>query len=77
MVVSAPVTKYRVLVIEEEALLRLILEDILCEFDYEVIVSGGTFEEAMQSARDAQCDVAILHMRIQGMLTFPVAAILA
>ena len=77
MVVSAHATKYRVLVIEEETLLRMILEEMVQELGYEVITGGGTFEAAMQSARVAQFDVAILDMRIHGMLTFPVADILA
>jgi CheY-like chemotaxis protein len=64
------------LVIEEEALLRMLLEEMVHDLGHEVVAGGGTFEEAMQLARDAQIDVAILDMRSHGVLTFPVADVL-
>jgi CheY-like chemotaxis protein len=76
MLVSACVTKYRVLVIEEEALLRVVLEDMICDFGHEVIAGGGTLQEAMELASASAFDVAIIDMRIQGILTFPLADIL-
>jgi CheY-like chemotaxis protein len=76
MVVGELASKYRVLVIEEEALLRLLLEDMIYELGHEVVACGGTLQEAMQLTGDAEFDVAVLDMRIDGILTFPVADIL-
>src|SRR5262245_17294858 len=76
MAVSTPSAKYRVLVIEEEPILRLLLEDMMLDFGHEVIAGGGTLQEAVQLAGDAQFNAAILDMRIDGILTFPVADIL-
>lgn len=66
----------RVLVIEEEPMIRIDLEAILLSLGYEIAAQGQTIKEAMALARDGEFDVAILDVRVQGHYIFPVADIL-
>ena len=67
----------RVLVVEDEALIASLIEDILHDIDCEVIGPVGKLDAAMQLAREAELDAAILDVTIRGGQVFPVAEILA
>ena len=67
----------RVLVVEDEYLIRMLLEDMLADLGYEVAAAVGTIAEASDVAANAQFDVAILDVNVDGKEIYPVADILA
>jgi CheY-like chemotaxis protein len=67
----------RVLVVEDEYLIRMLLEDMLNDLGYEIGAAVGTIPEASEAAVNMQLDVAILDVNIDGKEIYPVADILA
>ena len=67
----------RVLVVEDEYLIRMLLEDMLADLGYEIAAAVGTIAEASELAANAQFDVAILDVNVDGKEIYPVADILA
>jgi two-component SAPR family response regulator len=66
----------RVLVVEDEAMIALLVEDMVLEFGSEVVGPAAKFDEAMKLAREAEIDAAILDVNLGGQVIFPVAAAL-
>src|SRR5215468_2442996 len=50
----------RILVVEDELMIRMLLEDMLGELGYTVTAEAGRLDEALQAAKTADFDVAIL-----------------
>lgn len=67
----------RVLVVEDEALVAMALEDFLAELGCNVVATAARLEEALQAARTAAVDVAVLDINLAGRLSYPVAEILS
>lgn len=67
----------RVLVVEDELLIGMLLEDMLNDLGYEVVATVGRLEEALQMAREVAVDVAILDVNLNGQEVYPVADVLA
>jgi CheY-like chemotaxis protein len=67
----------RVFVVEDEIMIRMLLEDMLDELGYSVASSAGRIEEAIAFARDGDFDLAILDVNLNGNLVYPVAEVLA
>ena len=67
----------RVLVVEDEYLIRMLLEDMLADLGYGVAAAVGTVAEASEVAASAEFSVAILDVNLDGQEIFPVADILA
>jgi len=67
----------RVLVVEDEYLIRMLLEDMLDELGYEVAAAVGTISEAGQIAANGDFNAAILDVNLDGQEIYPVADILA
>lgn len=70
-------TTPRVLVVEDEYLIRMLLEDMLADLGYDVAAAVGTIAEASQVSAGGQFDVAILDVNVDGKEIYPVADILA
>ena len=70
-------TKKRILVIEDESLIVMMLDDILDELDYEMATDIGTLSGALEILnRDdacAQFDAAILDVNLNGEKAWPAA----
>lgn len=66
----------RVLIVEDEYLIRLLLEDMLADLGYEVGAVAANLAEGLQQAKDAAIDLAILDVNIDGQQVFPVAELL-
>ena len=66
----------RLLVVEDEYLIRMLLEDMLADLGYEV-AAVGTLAEASAFATDGDFQAAILDVNIEDKVIFPVADILA
>ena len=67
----------RVLVVEDEYLIRMLLEDMLVDLGYEIAAAVGTIAEASEFAAKGEFNVAILDVNLDGQQIFPVADILA
>ncbi|MDO9223884.1 MAG: response regulator [Caulobacter sp.] len=63
----------RVLVVEDEMLVSMLLEDMLADFGCSVVGPAPTIAEAMPLATSAEIDVAVLDMNLGGAPIFPVA----
>ena len=66
----------RVLIVEDEYLIRLLLEDMLEELGFEVAGVASSVSEGKTQAGTAQIDLAILDVNIDGEQVFPVAEVL-
>ena len=67
----------RVLVVEDEYLIRMLLEDMLADLGYDVAAAVGTVAEASDLATNGDFHAAILDVNVDGQEIFPVADILA
>ena len=70
-------TQKRVLVVEDEYLIRMLLEDMLADLGYGVAAAVGTVAEASAFATSGDFNAAILDVNLDGQEIFPVADILA
>jgi CheY-like chemotaxis protein len=68
--------RFRLLVVEDELMIRMLLEDMLMDIGHDVVASAGRLDEAVRFAREADFDVAILDLNLAGQSVAPVAAIL-
>src|SRR5262245_65632453 len=67
----------RLLVVEDEYLIRMLLEDMLDDLGYGIAAAVGTLSEAQQIATDGDFSAAILDVNLDGREIYPVADILA
>jgi len=67
----------RVFVVEDEYLIRMLLEDMLADLGFEIAAATGTIAEATDLASNGQFDIAILDVNVDGKEIYPVADILA
>jgi len=70
-------TRGRVFLVEDEVMIRMLLEDMLADLGYGVAASAGGLEEAIALARSTDFDVAILDVNLNGSSVYPVADVLA
>src|SRR3954453_7016988 len=66
----------RVLVVEDEALIAMLVEDMLHDGGGEMVGSAGNLTDAVDLARTAQADVALLDLDLKGTLAYPAADVL-
>lgn len=67
----------RVLIVEDELLIGMLLEDMLVDLGYEVAGSAARIDEALKFAKEAEFDAAILDVNLNGQAAYPVAEVLA
>ncbi len=67
----------RVLLVEDEALVAMMIQDTLTEFGFQVIGPVGTASEALSAARDSQFDAAVLDINLGDGMVYSVAEILS
>ena len=67
----------RILVVEDEILIGMLLEDMLGDLGYQVAAMASRIEEALTLAREVDADAAILDVNLNGQEVYPVAEILA
>ena len=65
----------RVLLVEDEGLVALLLEEMLSELGYEIAAHAQCLEEALQLAAEADYGLAILDVNLNGEASFPAAEI--
>ena len=70
-------TTRRVLVVEDEYLIRMLLEDMLADLGYDVAAAVGSIAEASAFAASGDFNAAILDVNLDGQQVYPVAEIIA
>jgi CheY-like chemotaxis protein len=63
----------RILVVEDELMIRMLLEDMLGELGYTIAAEAARIDEALQAAKTADFDLAILDVNLNGEPISPVA----
>jgi CheY-like chemotaxis protein len=66
----------RVLVVEDEPMIRLLLDDMLSDLGYIMAAEAGRLDEALEVARQGEFDVAILDVNLNGQPIAPVVEVL-
>lgn len=66
----------RVLVVEDEALVSMLVEAYLDELGCEVVGVAPRLEDALEKARTLALDAAVLDVNLAGRLSYPVAELL-
>jgi len=67
----------RVLVVEDEALVAMMIQECLAEFGYQVVGPISTTTEAAAKARDGQFEAAVLDINLGDGAVYPIADMLA
>ena len=66
----------KVLVVDDEALIAMLIEDMLADLGCDVVGPAYRLNEALELAKTSEIDCAILDLNLEGKPTFPVAAVL-
>jgi DNA-binding response OmpR family regulator len=67
----------RILVVEDETILAMMIEDALVDEGYTVVGPFARLDDALQAAEREALDAALLDINIVGGMVFPVAEMLA
>jgi CheY-like chemotaxis protein len=73
---ASPQTGRRILVVEDEFLIRMLLEDMLTDLGYELAGVAGRVDEAAELAKTKDFDLAVLDVNLEGHDVYPVAEII-
>jgi CheY-like chemotaxis protein len=68
--------KCRVLLVEDEAMIAMLMEDMLDELECEVVATVGQLDQAIAAAGAGAFDVAFLDVNLCGVPVYPVAEVL-
>ena len=74
---GGPPRRRNILVVEDELMIRVLLEDMLTDLGYRIVAAVARIEDAIKAATDVDIDVAILDVNLNGHSVSPVADILA
>jgi CheY-like chemotaxis protein len=66
----------RVLVVEDESIVAMMLEDYLDELGCIVAASAARLNQALELARSLDIDIAVLDLNLAGEMSYPVAEVL-
>jgi CheY-like chemotaxis protein len=70
------VTRDRVLLVEDEAMIAMLMEDMLGELGCDVVATIGQFDQAMVAADKEAFDLAFLDVNLRGIPVYPVAEVI-
>jgi DNA-binding response OmpR family regulator len=68
--------KHRILVVEDEAMISMLLEDMVLEFGGELVGPVARFDDALALAHQAEFGVAVLDLNLNGTLSYPIAEVI-
>lgn len=66
----------RILVVEDEMTIALLIEDMLVDLGHEVAGLAMRLPQALEAARGQELDLAILDVNLDGRASYPVAEVL-
>lgn len=67
---------WRVLLVEDEAMIAMLMEDMLTDLGCEVVATAGQIDQALTVADSGAFDIAFLDVNLRGAPVYPVAAVL-
>ena len=70
---AQPGKQAKLLVVEDDALIRMLLADMLGEIGYTVAAEAASIDEALEATRKTEFDLAILDADLNGRSVSPVA----
>jgi CheY-like chemotaxis protein len=70
---AQPAKQAKLLVVEDDVLIRMLLADMLGEIGYTVAAEAGSVDEALEATRKADFDLAILDADLEGRSVSPIA----
>ncbi|MFI4964312.1 MAG: response regulator [Caulobacterales bacterium] len=73
---TAKLAGLRVLVVEDEMMVSMLIEDMLTDLGCTVVGPASRLDEAIELARAGQVDCAVLDVNLAGQPIFPLADIL-
>ena len=73
---AAKLEGLKVLVVEDEMMVSMLIEDMLSDLGCEVIGPASRLDEAITLANEAELDVAVLDVNLGGQPIFPLADLL-
>jgi CheY-like chemotaxis protein len=65
--------KLKVLIIEDESIVAMMVEDFIVDLGHEVVGTAGRLEHAQKLAGELPIDFAIVDVNLNGQHTYPVA----
>ena len=74
---AVPASSPDVLLVEDEALVAMMIQETLIEFGFQVLGPVSTASEALAAARERHIDAAVLDINLGDGLVYTVAEILA
>ena len=63
----------KLLVVEDDAMIRMVLADMRCELGYTVTAEAASIDEALEATRKTHFDLAILDADLKGRSVSPIA----
>jgi DNA-binding NtrC family response regulator len=70
---EAQPARAKLLVVEDDEMIRMLLADMLCEIGYTVAAEAASVDEAMEATSKTEFDLAILDADLKGRSVSPVA----
>ena len=67
----------RVLIVEDEMVVAMLVEEFVEELGHEVVAVASHFEAALDMARTGEFDLAVLDLNLGGVQSFPIADVLS
>jgi CheY-like chemotaxis protein len=68
--------KLKVLIIEDESIVAMMIEDLIVDMGHEVVGTAGRLEQAQKLVEELAIDFAIVDVNLNGVHTYPVAEVL-
>jgi DNA-binding NtrC family response regulator len=70
---ARPAKQTKVLIVEDDVMIRVVLADMLCELGYSVAAEAASIDEALEATRKTDSEFAILDADLKGRSVSPVA----
>jgi CheY-like chemotaxis protein len=70
---AQPAKQAKLLVVEDDVLVRMLLADMVGELGYTLAAEAGSVDEALEATRKTDFDLAILDVDLKGRSVSPVA----
>jgi CheY-like chemotaxis protein len=68
--------KSRILIVEDEAMISMLIEDMVLDFGSEIVGPAARLDHALTLALQAEIDVGLLDINVDGSVVYPVADVL-
>ena len=66
----------RVFLVEDEAIVAMLFQDMLTDLGCEPVAHASHFDDAMEKAATVAFDIAILDVNLNGVPSYPIAAVI-